>query len=417
MIARVLRIWPLVAAMLLFVTVPGVGEPPPLRSVEDVAFDADLLVFAREGQDEALLWITVQIPLDELYFAPGENRARYQVSYTVNEGGRQIDGDVITRDVELKDDRRDRSVLQVIPVDLEPGRYDINIAVGDPDSEVRGMVARQLHVQDPGRRAFTLSSMYLSAESPHRIGGRPAGLSGFPLVDRLVGDEVANLTLVSEIYARFGCRERYRVELRLVDEAERTVQTREEEVPCEGFRTLLALPLDTTRLAFGEYRVELTVDIAGERDEIYREIWFSVDESRLPMREGFPRTLEIVSSIATEEEMDDLRSAPPEEREERWEAFWAARDPDPRTEENEYRRDFFRRFRKANQHFATATTPGWKTDRGQILLRLGEPDRIERTAFAVDQPSREIWIYDDLGRRLVFEDEIGLGDYRLVVGG
>ncbi len=65
-----------------------------------------------------------------------------------------------------------------------------------------------------------------------------------------------------------------------------------------------------------------------------------------------------------------------EERDAFIEQFWARRDPDPSTLENEYKLEHYRRFMYANERF-TAGIAGWKSDRGMIYLRFGPPDRIE----------------------------------------
>jgi GWxTD domain-containing protein len=64
------------------------------------------------------------------------------------------------------------------------------------------------------------------------------------------------------------------------------------------------------------------------------------------------------------------------------EAFWSRRDPTPGTQENEFKKEHYRRMAFANTHFA-ATMPGWKTDRGRIYIVYGPPDRVESYPSAV----------------------------------
>ena len=56
-----------------------------------------------------------------------------------------------------------------------------------------------------------------------------------------------------------------------------------------------------------------------------------------------------------------------EERENFIENFWRRRDPDPDTEENEFREQYYERIAYANEHY-TSGIPGWKTDRGRIYI-------------------------------------------------
>lgn len=408
------------AAFALLASVPNPlsAEPPPLQSRDDPKYTADVLVFHEEDRDEALVWIAVHCPASSIFFEPDSSAADIRLTWKVRRGKRQIDGDVLARRVEVGAGRRDEAaVLQTIPVRLEPGRYDLELEVGQPGAGHGSVVSRSFDVSPLGRNPFALSTLFLSAQAPGRMGTGTLGLPGFPLVPRVVSQDIDHVTLVGEIYAVGGCRERYAVTYRLVDDYDRVIQERSEEVPCEGFRTALQLPLDTTKLVFGDYRVEVRVATPGSRDEEYREIWFSADESLLPLRANFTRTLEVIEVIATEQEIDELRAAPPGEREALWDAFWERRDTETDTDRNEYKEAFFERLRYANQHYGTGTTRGWKTDRGYTLLKYGHPDRIQRSnrsTFGADIRAAETWEYYDEGLTFVFVDDIGLGDFRLV---
>lgn len=93
--------------------------------------------------------------------------------------------------------------------------------------------------------------------------------------------------------------------------------------------------------------------------------------------------------------------------------FWAKRDPDPETEENEFKEEFYRRIEYANQRFKEGP-PGWKTDRGRIYIYLGPPDRFEEHPM-LNLPNMKgvlIWIYyNEAAFRFI--DERGDGRYML----
>ena len=119
-----------------------------------------------------------------------------------------------------------------------------------------------------------------------------------------------------------------------------------------------------------------------------------------------------------------------EERENFIENFWRRRDPNPDTEENEYREEYYERIAYANEHF-TSGIPGWRTDRGRIYIAWGKPDSIEShpSGGAYDRPvwegggststyPFEVWFYrhlDDVGDGLEIEfvDPTGTGEYRI----
>ena len=138
-----------------------------------------------------------------------------------------------------------------------------------------------------------------------------------------------------------------------------------------------------------------------------------------------------VAYIITPEEkkaFDALKTD--EERENFIENFWRRRDPNPDTEENEYRDEYYERIAYANEHFASGI-PGWKTDRGRVYIAWGKPDSIEShpSGGSYDRPSYEgggstttypfeTWFYRHLdnvgdGLEIEFVDPTGSGEYRL----
>lgn len=92
---------------------------------------------------------------------------------------------------------------------------------------------------------------------------------------------------------------------------------------------------------------------------------------------AFKQWLEEVGPILTDSERrgwDKLQTN--EEREQFIATVWRLRDPDPDTEENEYREAYYERLAYVNEHFASGI-PGYKTDRGKIYLKYGKPDETE----------------------------------------
>jgi GWxTD domain-containing protein len=76
-----------------------------------------------------------------------------------------------------------------------------------------------------------------------------------------------------------------------------------------------------------------------------------------------------VEPILTAAEIDAWKKLKTnEEREKFIEIIWHKRDPDPDTEENEYREAYYERLAYVNEHFSSGK-PGYKTDRGRIYLR------------------------------------------------
>jgi GWxTD domain-containing protein len=140
---------------------------------------------------------------------------------------------------------------------------------------------------------------------------------------------------------------------------------------------------------------------------------------------------EDVRWIITDEERKTFKTLKTDdEREQFIEQFWLRRDPDPDTDSNEYREEYYQRIAYANEKF-TSGIPGWKTDRGRIYIMFGKADQVEShpSGGSYDRPTWEgggttstypfeIWWYryvEGVGSdvEIEFVDPSGSGDYRI----
>lgn len=72
--------------------------------------------------------------------------------------------------------------------------------------------------------------------------------------------------------------------------------------------------------------------------------------------------------------------------------FWKSRDPDPYTEINEFKVEYYNRIADANKLFYEGPTPGWLQDRGRIYITLGPPDERIRYDYGLNR-HYERWNY------------------------
>jgi GWxTD domain-containing protein len=80
--------------------------------------------------------------------------------------------------------------------------------------------------------------------------------------------------------------------------------------------------------------------------------------------------------ISPEEESAFKQLANDEERDQFIEQFWQRRNPNPDSEQNDFKDEHYRRIAYANEHFS-AGVPGWRTDRGHMYIVWGTPDEID----------------------------------------
>ncbi len=155
-------------------------------------------------------------------------------------------------------------------------------------------------------------------------------------------------------------------------------------------------------------------------------------ESKESVKSVYKRWMdEDVRWIITDEERKTFNSLKTDdEREQFIEQFWLRRDPDPDTDVNEYREEYYQRIAYANEHY-TSGIPGWKTDRGRMYIMFGKPDQIEShpSGGSYDRPTWEgggststfpfeIWWYryiEGVGSdvEIEFVDPTGSGEYRI----
>lgn len=189
-------------------------------------------------------------------------------------------------------------------------------------------------------------------------------------------------------------------------------------------KIVLGLSIATvgTTIGFAQKPKETpTDDISGKTRNVGKE-----------MKDAYKKwiTTDVAYIITKDEKKAFYALKTDEERENFIENFWRRRDPNPDTEENEYREEYYERIAYANEHF-TSGIPGWKTDRGRVYIAWGKPDSIEShpSGGTYDRPSYEgggstttypfeIWFYRHLdnvgdGLEIEFVDPTGTGEYRI----
>ena len=140
-----------------------------------------------------------------------------------------------------------------------------------------------------------------------------------------------------------------------------------------------------------------------------------------------------VTYIISDEERKAFKNlSNDEEREAFIEQFWLRRNPDPNSQDNEFREEHYRRIQYANDHYG-AGKPGWKTDRGRIYIMWGKPDSVDAhpSGGAYQRPIEEgggetstfpfeTWHYrylDGVGSNIDIEfvDTCQCGDYHFTI--
>jgi GWxTD domain-containing protein len=174
------------------------------------------------------------------------------------------------------------------------------------------------------------------------------------------------------------------------------------------------LPMGELRL--GSYVVRTTLrDQSGVVLDVSDRM-FSVDWTGLAAYiQDIDDAIAQLQYIAKGNELRYIREASSRsERLARFHDFWRKRDPSPGTRRNERMEEYYYRIYHANQRYGSLVD-GWKTDRGQVVVLFGEPDHVDSHPYNFNVKPYEIWYYYGIGRRFIFVDRSGLGDYQLLV--
>jgi len=202
------------------------------------------------------------------------------------------------------------------------------------------------------------------------------------------------------------------------------VMSRHQLMPVLAFALALSQALALTPTAWAQKK--------DKKDQKNQDVTERERNVRPEVKQVYKRWLEQdVAYIITDDERRAFKKlVTDDEREQFIEQFWRKRDPDPDTDENEYREEYYERIAYTNQHFASGI-PGWKTDRGRIYIMFGPPHEKEShpSGGSYDRPSYhgggstttypfEIWFYRHIpgvgsGVEIEFVDPTGSGEYRI----
>ncbi len=126
-------------------------------------------------------------------------------------------------------------------------------------------------------------------------------------------------------------------------------------------------------------------------------------------------TMKILLTEFEKEKYDMLNSLRAQQR--ALYSYWKERDPDTTTAVNELMTEFQERVEFATKYFSRGDImPGWKTERGRILLKFGFPTNREIFRTKGDRKAAEEWQYDELygGSYFFFVDRFGDNSFLLV---
>lgn len=296
--------------------------------------------------------------------------------------------------------RNDESVLFQEPTLLAPGKYHLTVSVRDHRSAAASRAEEDLVVAafHPGGTTTPILVYDVTGRGepsdPFRGILDPRGAAAFA---------TDTLTVLVEGYRMAPGT---RIPLTVVDAADSVLLQQDlaftGETPIES-RLLRFVP---TNAPLGELRFALGP--SGSLGETKALVSLSSNW----IVSNYDEMLSLLRYFGHEDRLNTLRHAAPADRPALWQRFYKDTDPNPATPENEALDAYFGRLATADQRYTDEGQPGWRTDRGEVYISLGDPDEVI-DASAPNQGRVIRWTYQADRLVLFFVDETGFGRFRL----
>lgn len=379
-------------------------------------FVADVGIFAGAG-DSGLAVVGISLENRNLSFK--RENAQFLARYQVRLSARPVAGGdsvSLTREQVVRvatfaeTQRAEESVLFQEVLTLAPGNYLIRVTVTDPEANQSTSAEREYRV--PAFTAGSVSAPQLAYQVRAR-GTRASPMSIILSPRGVLAYGMDSVNVYVEGYNMPGPRT---VPIRIVDQFDSTLMV-------DSLRFAGGQEVESQVLRYSADNAPLGMIriVAGTAPDT-NSSGALVSFSQAWVVTNFEEMIAVLRYFPASAALDSLRKAKPVDRAMAWRQFWKSTDPNPGTPAHETLDAYFRRVALANQRFRDEGVQGWRTDRGEVLIRLGEPDEINRADPGVQRTSwngRDImggvvrWGYTQYQLALFFVDETGFGRLRL----
>lgn len=375
-------------------------------------FVATVRYLAGPTTDSTLALFSVSLTNQTLSFQRhgAEFVAEYRVEATFRADSvapvRQIGSDEQVRVRNFQETlRNDESIIFQEFVTLAPGAYQVAVMLRDRNSPAFSRAERV----DTAPR-FTAAAAMTRPVPVYTAAGR-AELNDRP---HLVANPRSTLPYGSDsmrfYVERYGDALPHAVLARVVDGTDRELWRDSVRLTVGADLGFAVVTVPPVNLPVGQAELQV---VARPADTTSAR--FLISFSNQWVITNFDEMLSLLRYFERQDWVDSLRRTAPDRRTEVWREFWKATDPVPLTPENESLDDYFRRVTQANVRFPDEGQPGWLTERGEVLISLGEPDEMLDMSSGLDRTGQRVVRWTYTGQRLVlyFQDQSGFGQFRL----
>jgi GWxTD domain-containing protein len=385
-------------------------------------FSVDYASFREETGEKYRLEVYYKIFNNKLTFvkSDGKFKASYEIQLSVlNKVNKQVTGTSKEEEYTLHTYEETQSpadfLINMIDLALYSGRYKMRIKFIDRNSGSESTLEKNFIIPSRSNNKVMFSDIefireFSDSTQTSTFGKR--GKKAIPSVDRNFGDSDPTLRIYYEIYGVPKESLKYDLAYEIYDPSHNFSrrETTQVQIGPETFYRFDSLSL--AGVPGGNYF--LSIRLLENHKEITKiEESFQIEWSFLSMlKNDYPRFIDQLRYIASDEEIKKLKQAKEDERMQKWLEFWKSKDPTPNTPENELKDEYYRRLKYANENFAISNKEGWETDMGMVYIVYGHPDEVEKHPFEREEKAYQWWYYYKSNRHFLFVDR-GDGEYEL----
>lgn len=361
---------------------------------------------------EGAIDVFLSVEYSELQFL--QLRRHWEASYQINvdvlgEGGMRLAGHLVERTVRAENYEEtgaQKRQVSYVHFDLPAGSYDVTAVFRDLDNVREDRVERAATIEEVPAGRLALSDIILLGDREEAIAGDFMKFSSALFQEKSSGE--------SELFAVFKAvgAVQGEVEGKAYFQHPGGDLRGAQDFTMPGESKWRFVEMSTESLAPSEYEVVIDCNVGGLQAESRRNLVVRTPGIS-PLISDLDEAVKQLLYVADKSERNAMLKATGDEQQELFLAFWSLRDPTPGTPKNELMDEYYQRIRVADERFRCFRA-GWKTDRGRVYVRFGEPLEVERRPFELDSYPYEVWQYYGPSRRFVFMDRSGFGDYDLV---
>jgi len=401
-------------------------------------FVLDYSCFSKPASDLQKVELYFSVPVKSLKYNDSL-QASFSIKVQIFDNSRLVASDYFGQYSSLKSKSELTSGSEApsqTTLELAPGIYRLKAVVTDlasKDSAVIEIpqVSEKFKVTAPGNKLaisnIQLSSKMIPAEKPTDQFVKN-GMLIIPNPRKLFGTHNPFLSYYAELYNLEKDKD-YRLNWEIYTPEGKFIRKGDQPLVLKGSETAKAV-FDKIKIYYlksGSYNFLLRLADQAGTDSVYRSnsffIYRPLDfEKKVFAADSLADLFEVLPDEKINEEYTQL-SAVFSQKEQNisdqlneagkrnfLKKYWQEKesaDPDARNK-------FLYLVALADQNYSTVNTKGWKTDRGRVLIKMGEPDKKDQLVLNKGTLDHEIWLYYSSNSKFVFTDSHGLGDYKLI---